>query len=148
MTYDALLASAVAETGEEMLFQSFERADTAASLEDAYWSAIHVTSPARFDLELAIPAGAARAMAHVLYGDMELNESQVADLVAEVCNTVAGALARRLSDASRLELSPPEKGRGAPPQGGASAVWFVADEVHILVCVAPWGSASVPPAAS
>jgi hypothetical protein len=147
MNFLGALEAAVAQTGEEMLFQVFTPTTDPGQLEQGYWAAIHVSSPASFDFELAAPRETALDLTRMLLGDDAPSEEAISDFIAEICNTVAGSLARNLADDRPLVLSPPEKGRGAPPSGPGTQAWFAGEDARLYVCVAPLGTASMQPLA-
>jgi chemotaxis protein CheY-P-specific phosphatase CheC len=137
--YETELEFSVKDTGERMLFQDFARAAEVSGLGEAlFWAKIEVSSPARFDLLMAAPDASAREIARLLFGEESAAESDqaVADLVAELANTVAGTMARQLSEEAHVVLSPPLLGAGSLPLARDAFQEFVSEDLHLLVAVA------------
>jgi Chemotaxis phosphatase CheX len=135
MNLSQALEVAVAETCEEMLFQVFVPTEGVEPLEDGFRAGIRITSPARFALELAVPKPTAQSLASLILGEEEPSEAAMSDLVAEICNTLVGSLARNLAEDIPLVFSPPTIGRGAPPPELGPPSWFGGDDARFCVYV-------------
>ena len=133
--HEELLADVLCETAEQMFFQEFESDPGRQPPQDVFWASIDVSSPQYFRLIVAAAEGEIKeALEMVFMGEREVTDERVGDVVAELANTIAGSLSRRLSDDTLLELSTPTKGHGyAPPTSEYHA--FSSDELTFFVTV-------------
>jgi hypothetical protein len=134
--FETELRQSVIETGEQMLFQDFAVEPIPDSAQ-YFWAKIEVSSPARFDLVIGAADGHARMIARILYGDDSISESDgsVSDLISELANTIAGTLARSLSDDAPVALSTPIANRGALPCPLATCVGFKSSDLELVAAV-------------
>lgn len=141
--HEEKLGEVICETAEQMFFQEFCADESKAHLpEQVYWATIHVASPQVFDLVLAAEEAEIRGAIELMFGDDQgVTDARASDLVAELANTLAGSLARHLSDEDHLELSPPIKGQGQGPQD-ASYQAFSGDDLTLYVAVSATGTSA------
>lgn len=141
--HEEKLGEVICETAEQMFFQEFCADSSKLELpEQVYWATIHVTSPQVFDLVLAAAEGEVRDAIELMFGaDKDVTDARASDLVAELANTLAGGLARHLSDQDHLELSPPTKGQGKGPTP-ANYQAFSGDDLTLYVAINKTGTAA------
>lgn len=133
--HDEKLSYVLCETAEQMFFQTFEDSLDFAMPERVYWAKVDVHTPSDFELIVAAEEGEIRNTFQELFtAGEDATDEQVIDLVAELANTIAGSLARHLSESEKLDLSPPHKGLGKVP-GADLYHAFRGEELTLYVAV-------------
>jgi len=133
--HDERLSDVLCETAEQMFFQTFEDKLDFSMPQQVFWATIDVRAPSKFEVIVAAEEAQIRsAFSDMFSGDTEVTDEKVIDLVAELANTIAGSLARHLSDDEKLDLSPPHKGLGRVP-GADQYHAFQGEDLTLYVAV-------------
>lgn len=139
--HDEKLSQVLCETAEQMFFQEFVDKKGAEVPEKVFWATVAVHSPDHFEVVVAANDQELRENMGMMFQDDDISDAQVSDMVAELANTIAGSLARTLSDDSELSLSPPSKGLGEAPSA-EQYHGFTGDDLTLFVAVRDLGSAA------
>ncbi|GEM_PF-3112515 len=150
--HDEKLAEVLCETAELMFFQEFQESPNFSAPQSVFWATIAIRSPGEFEVIVAADETEVREIMNVMFPTEEkLSDDRVADVVAELANTIAGCLARHISDESELDLSPPGKGLGSLPKAEKYHA-FAGNDITLMVAVRDLNtksqaSVSIPPEA-
>jgi CheY-specific phosphatase CheX len=109
--FDPLLVSAATEVLESMCFISVVESSDGSVTEDETWIAarLQFQGPSSGDFGLRTPLGTARIIASNFLGEdeVDLNTSQVIEVLCELSNMICGSFLNRLGSKGAYDLSHP-----------------------------------------
>lgn len=136
MMWDDQLKEILCETAEQMFFSEFEENPKQLVPDRVHWATVKVRSPSEFEVVVAAEAGPLASAIALLFMEEEVTEARMADLIAELANTIAGSLSRHIANDAHLDLSPPDKGRGEAPAVDSYHA-FTGDELTLFAAIRP-----------